>query len=75
MAIINTFVIIPTVEITDDMVNESLNSTTSMRKNVDESKSILKFSGICFPNSCVGYNKYNYEEIQEILLEEEWQTE
>lgn len=75
MPVINTFVIVNVINLTDEMIDQSLNSSTSMRKNNDETKCVLKFSGICYPSSCVGLIKYDYEEIMEILTEQEWVTE
>jgi hypothetical protein len=73
--LINTYIIIPTVDLTDNMINESLNTPTTFRKSIDESKSLLKFHGTCYPVTCAGYEKYSYEEIIIILSGEEWTAE
>jgi hypothetical protein len=69
-----TFVIIPIVDITEVMIDESLNTDTTYRKSLDESKGLLKFS-VPHPNTMAGHVKYNHEEILEILAGPEWTEE
>ena len=73
--VVNTFVIVPTVDLTDTMIAASLNILQTIRQSVDGSKSLLKFPGISCPDVCAGYVKYRYSEIIVILQEAEWTEE
>lgn len=61
-----TYVVIPTVDITDDMVDESQNGPYSIRSSLDGTQSILKFATL-FPKSVKGYVKYTHAEILQFL--------
>lgn len=61
-----TYVIIPTVNIVNEMVEEALESPTSIRTSLDGSQSILKFS-TPFPSTMGGYTKYSHSEMLDYL--------
>jgi len=69
-----SYVIINEIDITDVMVNESLNTAHSYRKSLDGTKAVLKFATE-HPTSMVGRLKYTHEEILVELADPEWVEE
>ncbi len=71
-----TYVVIDTDLISNEMVNESINQETTIRKSLDETKSILTFN-VKYPNTMVGYPKYTLAEITQILIDNtsDWNVE
>lgn len=67
----STYVIIPTVDITDEMVEQSVNEPATIRYSVDGSKALLKFT-TPFPSSTKGYIKYTHIQILQQLAQAEW---
>ena len=66
-----SYVIINVVDITDDMIHESLNTETSYRLSLDGSKGVLKFATL-HPTVMKGYEKYDIDEIRDLLDGPEW---
>jgi len=69
----HTYVIINEIDITDTMIHESLNTSSSYRKSLDGTKAILKFATE-HPNCMVGRQKYTHDEIITELVDPEWTT-
>ena len=69
------YVVINIVDITSHMINESRNSETSFRKNLDGTKAILKFKNK-YPNSMYTYKKRTHKEILTYLKNNaiEWEA-
>lgn len=63
---IRVYVIISINDITDTMVEESLNDPASIKRSIDGTQAILKFDSF-FPDTVEGYVKYNHEEIMVYL--------
>lgn len=61
-----TYVIIPTDDITEDMIAESCHNNYAFRTNSDGSDAILKFCA-AYPNTVAGYPKYSHNEILQYL--------
>ena len=70
------YVVIPTIEIVDSMIEEAIESPYSIRKSLDGSLAILKFN-TSFPNSMGGYLKYTHAEILQYLTDNKasWEEE
>jgi len=66
MAIESTYVVLDTDVATRDMINESIQSESSIKTSLDGTKLILKFN-TKFPNTLSGHTKYTYLEILEFL--------
>ena len=74
----NTYVVIETKNVTQSMIDESLNSSDpedTFRKSLDCTCSILKFHEK-HPNTMSGYIKYNHSEILKFIADnsDEWET-
>ncbi len=74
----NTYVVIETKNVTQSMIDESLNSSEphdTFRKSIDLTKSILKFHDH-HPNTMGGYTKYNHHDILDFIADnsDEWET-
>jgi hypothetical protein len=65
------YCIVDTVDVIDNMIDESLEKKETLRYSLDGSKVILKFT-TKFPNTMAGYTKYTHDEILEILKGIEW---
>ena len=66
------WVILNTSDVTDEMIDNSIQtSLDTLRKNADNSKCILKWSGDT-PSCFDGMDAYNYSEIKEILNGSNW---
>ena len=61
------YVIIETTNITQDMIDESLNKEDTMRFSLDCTCAILKFENH-FPNHMAGYIKYSHDGMLEYLV-------
>lgn len=70
----NSYVIIPIEELTDSMIENSLNDVNTIRYSLNGSKVILKFNSP-FPDIMQGYIKYNNEQILQIINNSEWNPE
>jgi len=69
-----SYVIINIIDITDEMIHDSLNTEQSYRTSLDGTKAVLKFP-TPHPNVMSGHIKYSEEEILEILAGPEWTEE
>ena len=67
----NYYCIVPTDEITQDMVNESTMNAADIRYSVDGASAILKFDKQ-FPNTMFGYNKFTHSEILSVITGVAW---
>ena len=66
------WVILNVSDVTDKMIDNSIQtSLDTLRKNSDNSKCILKWSGDT-PSCFDGMDTYNYSEIKEILNGSNW---
>ena len=66
-----SYIVINTIDITDEMIHDSLNTADSFRRSLDGTKGILKFD-TPFPGIMEGYIKHTAEEILEILDDAAW---
>jgi len=66
-----TYIIINKEDITDSMINASLNNSNALRFTADGSRTILKFN-TKFPDIMKGYIKYTYNEILTQIAKPEW---
>ena len=68
----NNYTIINTADVTDEMIdNSNITSKDTMRKSIDGTKSLLKFSGST-PECFDGYTIYTEAETLEEIKKEEW---
>lgn len=69
-----TYVVIDTILIIQDMIEECLETQGSIRKSLDGSKAILKFH-VMYPNTMAGHIKYTQEEMLQYLADNtvEWE--
>lgn len=67
----NYFCIVKVIDITDDMIQESVNTQDSIRLSIDSQYGLLKFN-LRFPISMKGYKKYTKSEIRPILASLDW---
>ena len=66
------YIIIPTSEVTDDIISISINTNLSnTRKSLDGTKTILKFN-TQVSNIFDAYQKCSHDEIIRILAGDEW---
>ena len=61
-----TYIIVNTNEVTDDMVNQSMNKSDVARYSNDGNTAILKFN-TKFPSTMAGYAKFTIEELTSYL--------
>lgn len=66
MSISSIYVVINMDLITDDMINESLNTESSFRKSLDGTQAILKFNTL-HPSSMSGFIKYDHAKMLQFL--------
>ncbi len=69
-----SYVIINVSDITDAMIHDSLNTAISFRMSLDSSKGVLKFATM-YPTVMAGYEKYDLDEILDLLDGPEWTEE
>ncbi len=69
-----TYVVIDTVLIVQDMIEECLETEGTLRKSLDGTKSILKFC-VMYPNTMAGHIKFTQEEMLQYLVDNtvEWE--
>lgn len=65
------YCIIPVEDITNEMIDEAINSSDTLRYSLDGALAILKFD-TPFPNSAKGHQKYSLEDILGVLQSEDW---
>ena len=65
------YVIINTEDITDSMIEASLNDSDTLRYTADGSRAILKFN-TKFPDVMKSYKKHTHDEILIQLRKPEW---
>lgn len=73
--IIKYYAVLPTKDITQEMINESLNNNDTIRMSLDCTCAILKFYEQ-YPNTVGGYQKYNHSEMLQYLEDNklEWEA-
>jgi hypothetical protein len=60
------YVVLEAKDITQEMIDESMNNTDTFRMSIDNSLAILKFC--ChYPNTVGGYVKYEHEDMLQFL--------
>ena len=66
-----TYIIVPVEDVINEMIEESLNESNTLRYSLDGSKVIIKYNSK-FPNSAKGYTKYTHDQIILELQKPEW---
>jgi len=69
-----SYVIVPLVDLTDTMINQSSNGVNTMRHSLDNTKVMLMFASK-HPDIMAGYRKYTLQEIAEVMEEDTWSEE
>jgi hypothetical protein len=66
-----TYIVVPIEDITDAMIEDSLEGADSFRKSLDGTLGLLKFSSK-YPNCCAGFTKCDHAAIVTLLDDAAW---